>query len=97
MTLVQSFMHIALATTLLLLIPLLARQLTQEVAWVLAGFVVAGALFGTGLTYVLVARMGTNTTYRAAVDVALAAGLLLGWANLAVGLVGSERDPANLL
>jgi hypothetical protein len=31
------------------------------------------------------------------VAVAVGAGLLLAWANLAVGLVGSENNPANLL
>lgn len=98
MTLAQSITRIALATVLLLLIPLVAMQFTQEVVWTLSDFVVAGILlFGTGLTYVLVARQGGNTTYRVAVGVAVAAGLLLVWANLAVGLVGSEHNPANLL
>lgn len=98
MPLVTSLTRIALATAFLLLIPLVAMQLTQEVAWTLADFVVAGVLlFGTGLTYVLVARQGGNPTYRVAVGVAVAAGLLLVWANLAVGLVGSEHNPANLL
>ncbi|MBC6613254.1 hypothetical protein H8B15_20195 [Hymenobacter sp. BT507] len=67
-------------------------------AWTLFDFVAAGVLlFGAGLTFVLLARMGNNTTYRVAVGVAVAAGLLLVWANMAVGLVGSEDNPANLL
>ncbi|QNE41682.1 hypothetical protein F1C16_00825 [Hymenobacter sp. NBH84] len=67
-------------------------------AWDGFDFVAAGVLlFGAGLTFVLIARMGNTTTYRVAVGVAVAAGLLLVWANLAVGLVGSEDNPANLL
>ena len=66
--------------------------------WTVGDFVAAGILlFGAGLTFVLVARMGDNTAYKLAAGVAVAAGLLLVWANLAVGLVGSEDNPANLL
>ncbi|MBC6988083.1 hypothetical protein [Hymenobacter sp. BT491] len=98
MTLSKSILRIILATAFLLLIPLVAMQFTHEVVWTLSDFVVAGALlFGTGLTYILVARKWNNTTYRMGVGVAVAAGLLLVWANLAVGLIGSEDNPVNLL
>ena len=64
----------------------------------MADFVVAGALlFGTGLAYELVARKAGSIAYRAAVGVALAAALLLVWMNLAVGIIGSEDNPANLM
>jgi hypothetical protein len=52
-------------------------------------------IFGTGLTYVLVARKAGNIAYRFAVGVALAASLLLVWINLAVGIIGTEDDLAN--
>lgn len=98
MTLPQHLFRLALATAGLLLIPLVAMQFSPDVDWTWFDFAVAGALlFGTGLTYVLVARRGNNITYRLAVGVAVVAGLLLVWANLAVGLVGSEANPANLL
>lgn len=98
MTLTQSIIRIALATALLLLIPLVAMQFTQEVVWTLSDFVFAGALlFGVGLAFVLIARLGDNTTYRVVAGVAVAAGFMLVWANMAVGLVGSEDNPANLL
>ena len=84
---------VALATAFILLIPLLAAP-----DWTLFDFVFAGALiFGTGLTYVLVARKAGNIAYRAAVGVALAAALLLVWINLAVGVIGTEDDPANAM
>ena len=67
-----------------------------EWPWTLADFVFAGALiFGTGLAYVLGARRAGNIAYRAAVGVALAAAFILVWVNGAVGIIGSEDNPAN--
>ena len=84
----KALVRIALVTALILLLPLLAMQFTDEVVWDLADFVVAGALlFGTGLTYELIAGKGGNFAYRAAVGVAAAAALLLVWVNLAVGII----------
>jgi hypothetical protein len=98
MTLSKSLIRLALATVGLLLIPLVAMQFSSEVVWTLSDFVIGGILlFGTGLTYILVARMGSNASYRLAVGVAVMAGLLLIWGNLAVGFIGSEDNPANLL
>jgi hypothetical protein len=89
----RSVVGVALATAFILLIPLLAA-----LAWDLADFAVAGALiFGTGLTYVLAARKAGNIAYRAAVGVALAASFILVWLNLAVGVIGTEDDLANLM
>jgi hypothetical protein len=73
-------------------------QVTDEVVWDLVDFVVAGALVvGVGVTYELAARMTGNSAYRAAVGVALAAAFILVWGNLAVGIIGSEDNPANLM
>ena len=88
----------AVAALLLLLLPLLAMQVTDEVAWNLADFVVAGALlFGAGLTFELVARRMDSIAYRAAVGIAVVTALLLVWVNLAVGIIGNEGNPANLM
>jgi len=98
MTLAQSLTRLALGTAFLLLIPLVAMQFDSGVNWTVFDFVVAGGLlFGAGLTFVLIARKWNNTAYRLGAGVAAAAGLLLVWANLAVGLVGSQDNPANLL
>lgn len=94
----EAIIRIVLITAFILLLPLVAMQFTDEVAWDLADFVAAGALLlGTGFTYELVARKRSNIAYRAGVGIALAAALLLVWANLAVGIIGSEDNPANLL
>jgi len=83
---------------LILLLPLVAMQVTDEVAWDAADFAFAGALIvGTGMTYEVAAKMTGNTAYRAAVAVALAAAFLLVWVNGAVGIIGTEDNPANLM
>src|SRR3712207_9407040 len=54
-------------------------------------------LFGACGAFELAARMTGNNAYRAAVAVAVVAVFLLVWINLAVGVIGSEDNPANLL
>ena len=87
----RSVVGVALATSFILLLPLLAAP-----AWTLADFVFAGALiFGTGLTYKLVARKAGNIAYRAAVGVALAAAFIIVWLEGAVGING-HTDPLTI-
>jgi hypothetical protein len=94
----KNILLIALAVALILLVPLIAMQFTDEVAWSPFDFAVAGALlFGTGLAFELITRQAGANAYRAAVGVALLAALLLVWINLAVGIIGSEDNPANLM
>lgn len=94
----KRIINIAIVTALILLVPLIAMQFTAEVNWDLFDFVFMGALiFGTGLAYELVARKGGAAAYRAGVGFALAASFLLIWMNGAVGIIGSEDNPANLL
>jgi hypothetical protein len=90
--------RLALATGLFLLIPLVAMQFTKEVNWTLSDFAFAGVMvFGTGLLYQLVASRASTAAYRLGVALSLAAGFLLIWLNVAVGLIGREDNPANLL
>ena len=88
----------AVVVALLLMIPLVAMQFTGEVNWDLFDFVVMGGLlFGVGLAYELVARRSGKTVYRIAFGVGLVAAFLLAWVNGAVGIIGSENQPANLM
>lgn len=97
-TMSQSLTRVAIVVGVLLMIPLVAMQFTDEVVWTPSDFVIAFVLlFGTGLLYVLGARKGGSTAYRLAVAVALGASLFLVWANMAVGIIGSEDNPANLM
>lgn len=94
----QSITNLAVITGALLLIPLVAMQFTDEVVWDETDFIVAGTLlFGTGLTYKLITKKAGNWAYRVAVGFALFTGLFLVWVNLAVGIIGSEDNPINLL
>lgn len=89
---------VALVTAILLLVPLLAMQFGSQVHWSLFDFLTAGALiFGTGLAFELIIRRRGNLAYRLAVGVALGAAFLLIWISIAVGIIGSENNPANLM
>lgn len=89
---------VILATAIILSVPLLAMQVTDEVSWGLADFVVAAVLLaGTGVLFTRAVRRTGEIVYRVAVGVALGAALMLVWATLAVGLIGSEDNAANLM
>lgn len=94
----RSAAGLALATALILLLLWLAMRIANEMNWSLFDFVFAGALiFGTGLTYQVVTRKAGNMAYRLAIGLALAAAFILILVNLAVGVIGSEDNPANLM
>lgn len=83
---------------LILLLPAVAMQFTDEVNWGPVDFVAAAVLLGGTLgMFELFARRSSSFLYRTAVGVGLAASLFLVWANLAVGIIGSEDEPANLM
>jgi len=90
--------YIAFATAVILVAPLVAMQFTDEVNWGLLDFIVMGfLLFSTGIAYVLISRISERIAYQIGVGVAVVAGFLLIWLNLAVGIIGSEDNPANLI
>lgn len=82
----------------LMLLPIVASRLTREVGWTLSDFVVWGAmLLGACGAFEVATRVARNDTFRLAAGVAVATGFLEVWANLAVGIIGSEQDAANLM
>src|SRR5688572_17475229 len=86
------------AAALILLLPAAAMQFTDEVSWNAADFAFAAVLIaGTGIAFELAAKRSSSTTYRVAVGLALGAAVLLIWVNAAVGVIGSEDNPANLM
>jgi hypothetical protein len=73
-------------------------QVTDEVAWDRADFAVMGALLLAACgAYEFAARTATNAAYRAGAGIAIAAAFILVWINLAVGIIGAEGNPANLI
>jgi hypothetical protein len=82
----------------LLLLPLVAMQFTNEVNWDETDFAIFGAMLAVACSiYELTASMTDNSAYQAAVGVAVAAAFILVWMNLAVGIIGPEDNPANLM
>ena len=83
---------------LILLLPLVAMQFTDEVKWDVSDFAFAALLiFGTGILFELAVKRVDNLAYRAAVGVALGAAFLLVWVNAAVGIIGSENNNVNMM
>lgn len=81
-----------------LLVPLVAMRLTDEVRWGPLDFLVAYALLaGAGFAYRLGTGRSGNSPYRAATALGVFGCLALIWVNLAVGFIGDEDNPANLL
>ncbi|MAL59246.1 MAG: hypothetical protein CMC14_04285 [Flavobacteriaceae bacterium] len=81
---------ILITATILLLIPLVAMQFTEEVNWTLADFLVAGVLlYGTGLLCELILRKVKKVKLRIALCIGILIVLLLIWAELAVGIFGT--------
>jgi hypothetical protein len=94
----RSILSVALGTALILSVPLVAQQFTDEVNWSVADFLVMGVLiFSAGLSYVLITRYVTNIVHKAAIVMALGSTFLMIWANLAVGLISSGPNPGNLM
>lgn len=82
--------RILLVTALILMVPLVAMQYTDEVNWDWFDFAVMGILLvGTGLTYQLATRKARTTRHRLAIAIIILAAFLLIWAELAVGVFGT--------
>jgi len=81
---------ILVAVPILLMIPLVAMQFTDEVDWTLSDFIIMGILLlGTGLICELVIRSVKTLKYRIALCIVVLFMLFLIWAELAVGIFGT--------
>ena len=83
----KSLIFIISVVALLLLIPLIAMQFTNEVNWNILDFIVAGILLlGTGLAFNFVMQKVKNTKFRIVICLVILAFLFLIWTELAVGI-----------
>ncbi|MGD8496332.1 MAG: hypothetical protein PVF05_09100 [Gemmatimonadales bacterium] len=81
------------AAALILLLPLVAMQFTDEVNWTAGDFAFAALLIlAVAVPSELVVRKTGDAAYRAGAGIALATGFLLLWSNGAVGITDSEAD-----
>ena len=86
------------AVAALLMLPLVAMQFTAEVDWTASDFVAAGVILGgAGLGTEFLVRRSSSHAYRIGATVAVLAVFLTVWSNLAVGIIGNEDNPFNLL
>jgi hypothetical protein len=97
-----------LVTAVVLATPALAMALqlgvpdpgqgTDGVNWGPMDFAIIGVLvLSSGLLYEYASSRGGTVAHKAAVGIAVLAGLGLIWVNLAVGMIGDEGNPANLM
>lgn len=83
---------------LVLIVPAVAMQFTPEVNWTTGDFVFAALLTGlTGGVLELALRTRSGFAYRVGAATGLAAAFGLIWVNGAVGIIGGEGNPANLM
>ena len=86
----KRLLGIMLTIAVLLLIPLIAMQFTNEVDWGMLDFVVMGVLlFATGLICEFVMRKVKKTEHRILIIAVILVALFLIWAELAVGIFGT--------
>jgi hypothetical protein len=83
----NSYHIIALVTALILSIPLIAMQFTEEVQWTLSDFIIMGTLiFGTGMIFDYAMRKARNNTNKVAFGFVILFLFLYIWTELAVGV-----------
>jgi len=83
----KRLMIIMLIATVLLILPLVAMQFTDEVNWTLIDFIVAGVLlYATGILIDLIIRKIKPRKYRITVLIVLILAFFLIWTELAVGI-----------
>ena len=84
----RSVLRVGLVTGLVLLIPLVGMQFSEEVNWTVGDFVFAAILLaGTGFLIEVAIRRPDNLAYKAAAVMIAIAAILLGEADDAPGLV----------
>jgi hypothetical protein len=82
----------------LMLAPAVASRVTDEMAWDPADFILVAIILAAACgAWELATRRTGSRAYSAGAIVAAGAALLLFFVNGAVGLIGSEDDPVNLL
>jgi hypothetical protein len=86
------------AAAALVALPAVAMRFTTDVQWTASDFVFAAVMIGgVGLLLELAMRRSASLAFRAGAAAAIAAGFFTIWANAAVGMIGSEDNPYNLL
>ncbi len=88
----------AVGAFLIIMIPLIAMQFTNEVVWTMSDFIIGWTiLFSIGFAFQAIGRRAKNSSYKFATGIAAFTTLFVIWSNLAVGIIGNEDNPLNLM
>ncbi|RDE06280.1 hypothetical protein DVW87_00665 [Sphingomonas aracearum] len=82
----------------LLTVPAIAMRFTAEVQWTASDFVVMGVMLAAACgAFEGLLRAGNGAAYRIAAALTVFGVFFLIWVNLAVGIIGSEDNDANMM
>ena len=86
----QRIIRSILVAELVLLVPLIAMQFSDEWDWKVTDFIIIGILLaGVGFAYQLIVNGVKNNSKQAVAGIVLAALMILLWVEMAVGIFGS--------
>lgn len=86
----QRLIYLFTTVFALLLVPFIAMQFSDQVNWTFGDFLLAGILLSAaGLTFEFLSQKAKGKRFRLLLALLILAGLLLIWAELAVGLIES--------
>ena len=82
----------------LLILPAVAMRFTPEVSWTASDFIFAAIILAAlGIGGEIALRVGRDAPHRSGIGIAALGGFLTVWINGAVGMLGSENEPTNLI
>jgi hypothetical protein len=94
----KKIIRVLSVAVLLLIIPIMASYFVDGWGWSRGDYAFAFIMFaGTGLLFEIGRSISSSATYRIAFGMALAGGFMLIWVTGAVGIIGSEDNPINLM
>ncbi len=94
----KKFVRPLAITAILMTLPLFGSLFLDGWAWSKFDYVFAGVMFlALASLFELGIYLSKHTMYRAGFGLALLTGFVIIWGNLAVGFIGSEENPINLL
>ena len=95
---IKNFVRPAIFTGVVLAAGVIGNQTVDGFNWSAFDFVwVTVVLMTAGLLFEFISTRSSSLVFKAAVGVAVLASLMLVWVNGAVGVLGNEDNPANLM
>lgn len=97
-TMIQKILKLALGIAAVLLIPLIAKFTVPDFGWSNGDFIAAYVMmFVPSLAFLVISHTAKNNEYKYALALALLGAFLMIWIGGAVGIIGTEDNPANVV